>query len=46
MKTKNKCKWFLKCTNEATTTQSHPILGEVPICQKCKDWYDKMNKKG
>lgn len=31
------CKWFLLCENEATTTRSHPILGDVPICKRCDD---------
>jgi len=29
------CEWFLLCENEATTTRSHPILGDVPICDRC-----------
>jgi hypothetical protein len=33
-----KCKWFLRCTNPATTTVPHPILGDVPCCQGCADF--------
>jgi hypothetical protein len=29
------CRWFLKCTNDATTTRPHPILGNVPCCERC-----------
>ena len=29
------CQWFLKCANEATTTEPHPVLGAVPICDRC-----------
>jgi hypothetical protein len=32
------CQWFLNCTREATTTAPHPILGDVPTCQKCHDF--------
>lgn len=35
------CRWWLLCENTATQTLSHPVLGDVPICdrclQKCKD---------
>lgn len=31
------CRWFLKCEEVAVTTRSHPILGQVPICQRCND---------
>lgn len=39
------CQWFAKCDNPATTTQSHPILGSVPVCQCCADWYKRMAAK-
>lgn len=29
------CEWFALCDNPATTTRSHPILGDVPICDRC-----------
>ena len=34
------CRWFLRCANDATHTQSHPILGDVPICDRCQGVYD------
>lgn len=30
------CRWFLKCVNEATGTVWHPILGDVPVCDRCR----------
>jgi hypothetical protein len=39
-----KCKWFLRCTNDAVTTEKHPILGDVPICQRCKDKVERIAK--
>ena len=30
-----RCEWFALCPNEATTTVSHPILGDVPVCDRC-----------
>jgi hypothetical protein len=29
------CQWFALCTNEATRVEPHPILGDVPICDRC-----------
>ena len=40
-----KCQWFLLCPNEATTTQAHPILGDVPVCNRCKEFAEK-HKRG
>lgn len=31
------CRWFALCRRAATTTRSHPILGQVPICKRCDD---------
>lgn len=30
------CEWFAMCTNDATGTIPHPILGDVPICDRCR----------
>lgn len=29
------CEWFALCDHEATTVRRHPILGDVPICERC-----------
>lgn len=29
------CMWFAGCTNPATGTTPHPILGDVPTCVRC-----------
>lgn len=31
------CRWFVLCENEATSHRPHPILGPVPICDRCDD---------
>ena len=33
------CEYFLKCTNPATTTVPNPVLGPVPACKRCADFY-------
>lgn len=30
------CGWFAMCGEFATGYQAHPVLGEVPICDRCK----------
>lgn len=32
------CAWFALCTRPAVTTVSHPVLGDVPCCQRCADF--------
>jgi hypothetical protein len=29
------CRWFLKCGRPATGTTPHPVLGDVPTCDRC-----------
>lgn len=36
------CKWFALCENAATLTIPHPILGDVPACQRCADKNKKL----
>jgi len=31
------CKWFALCDRAAVMTLRHPILGQVPVCQRCAD---------
>lgn len=33
------CQWFLLCTNDATTRIKHPVLGDVPACERCAKLY-------
>jgi len=44
-KQKDECRVFLLCKNKATTTMSHPILKEVPACQRCADKMAKIDGK-
>ena len=37
------CQWFALCENKAVTVEPHPIIGEVPICQRCKNKYDRLS---
>lgn len=32
-----RCKQFALCANSPDGTVTHPILGEVPTCQRCAD---------
>lgn len=37
------CEWFARCGNEAWSLEPHPILGDVPICQRCADKLDTID---
>lgn len=39
------CMAFLLCTNPATTTRDHPIIGSYPICDRCNDKLDAIEAK-
>lgn len=46
VKTKNpleQCQWFLMCENRAVTLEPHPILNEVPICNRCQEKLRKID---
>jgi hypothetical protein len=32
---KQLCEWFALCTNQAAGVVEHPVLGQVPTCQRC-----------
>lgn len=34
-KREGQCRWFLLCKHDAVTEMPHPILGSVPICDRC-----------
>jgi hypothetical protein len=36
------CSWFLMCGLPATRNQFHPLLGQVPICDRCQQIYNHM----
>lgn len=36
------CGWFALCANEATQMEDHPVLGKVPICDRCKEKVEAM----
>lgn len=37
------CEWFALCENVATATEPHPILGSIPICERCKAKLEAMS---
>ena len=37
------CQWFAMCDHNAVTVQRHSILGDVPICERCKARYDALS---
>jgi hypothetical protein len=32
------CMWFRMCENGATGTVKHPVLGDVPVCDRCAEF--------
>lgn len=36
------CQWFALCDHAATSARSHPILGHVPICDRCSAKMDAL----
>lgn len=40
------CQWFALCDNAATTTRPNPILGEVPICDRCNAKIEALDAGG
>lgn len=38
------CAWFALCKNQAVTTRDHPILGKVPICERCHEKMESFNE--
>lgn len=34
------CEYMLLCTRDAVTTVPNPVLGDVPTCQRCADFYN------
>lgn len=38
------CKWFLMCENEATGVRNHPVLGDVPICDRCQSLINHLEQ--
>ena len=32
------CEWFAGCPREAEFLTPHPVLGEVPACQRCNEF--------
>jgi hypothetical protein len=34
------CEWFALCDHEAIARVPHPVLGSVPICQRCAERLD------
>ena len=37
------CMWFAKCANPANGLRDHPVLGQVPICQRCDDKVERLS---
>ena len=38
------CEWFAKCDHPAVGVIAHPVLGDVPCCQRCADKLEMTNR--
>jgi hypothetical protein len=38
------CEWLALCENPANGLRDHPVLGEVPICQRCDDKVERLGE--
>ena len=39
------CEWFALCDHPATLLVAHPILGDVPTCERCVAKLDLTPRK-
>lgn len=37
------CEWFALCTNHCTKMREHPVLGRVPICERCDKKVEELS---
>lgn len=40
-----KCEWYLLCQNEGNMRRPHPVLGSVPICERCNDKAERLSAR-
>lgn len=38
------CQWWFMCENQAVQTRPHPILGHVPICERCNTLVESLSR--
>lgn len=36
------CQWYALCDNPANGLRDHPVIGDVPICQRCDDKTERL----
>lgn len=36
------CAWFALCDHTATSLEPHPVLGDVPICDRCREKNERL----
>jgi hypothetical protein len=39
------CQWWALCGNDATKVRHHPVLGDVPICDRCNVKVERLENK-